>query len=96
MGEVLIMEDFLQSYFREIVLGTFFTVLAWAFKSWADSLKEAISAARTMSSTILHKLDILVSDFHNHRVVTERRITRVETKLEQVATDVQPDHIEKH
>jgi len=58
----------------QALVGLVLAGFAWAFKSWASIVKES-------SNVILEKLETLYAEFHNHRLDTEKRITRNETKL---------------
>ena len=62
-------------YIPEIVVGLVLAVFGWAFKSWSATIKDT-------SNRILERLEKLASEFHHHRIETERRVTRVETKVD--------------
>lgn len=80
------MEQFIVSYFGELLVGGVLMMLAWAFKSWSTSIKEA-------TNSILSKLDYLTKEFHQHRIDIERRVTRVETKVDIIHEDTSDPRI---
>lgn len=75
------MEQLLVDHIGELIVGSVLMLLAWGFKAWSVSIKDA-------TISILDKLDYLTKEFHQHRVDIERRITRVETKA--TITDREP------
>ncbi len=74
------MEQLLSEWLGEIVVGAVLGLLALSFRRWADTLE------RTTNS-ILAKLSDLQRDFNQHRVEVERRVTRVETKVDLVHSE---------
>ena len=74
------MEQLLIEHLGELLVGVVLMLLAWGFKAWSVSIKEA-------TITILDKLDYLTKEFHQHRIDIERRVTRVETKVNVLLTD---------
>lgn len=74
MEEYTLMEA-IAEHLGEVIVGAILMVFGFAFQSWAKSL-------RSSTDRILHKLEGLVVEFHNHRVDIENRVTRVETKVD--------------
>lgn len=74
------MEGFVANHLGEMMVSLVLGALAIAFRAWSTSIKEA-------TNTILDKLDYLTKEFHQHRVDIERRVTRVETKVDWVHMD---------
>ena len=69
------MEDFIAAYLSEIIISGVAGMVAWGFRSWSTALKET-------TNKILSKLEYLTQEFHAHKVDVERRVTRVETKVD--------------
>lgn len=59
----------------EIIVGIILGGFAWAFKGWSAAIERA-------SEKILERLDKLSSTFQEHRLLVEKRVTKVETELE--------------
>lgn len=74
------MESFLSSYFGEMLVAGVLAMFGWGFKSWSSSIKQA-------TDSILTGLKHLQNEFHQHRVDVERRVTRVETKVDIIHED---------
>jgi hypothetical protein len=83
------MESFLTSYFGEILVAGVLAVFGWAFKSWSGSIKQA-------TDSILLGLNSLQKEFHQHRVDVERRVTRVETKVDIIHEDTRRRELREH
>lgn len=75
------MESLFSEYLGEVIVSVILAILAWSFKSWSSTLERS-------TNTILDRLTDLQKDFNAHRVEVERRVTRVETKVDIVHTDV--------
>lgn len=73
------MESLFSSYFGEILVAGVLALFGWAFKSWSTSIKQA-------TADILNLQKELQREFHQHRVDVERRVTRVETKVDLLHT----------
>lgn len=58
----------------EIIIGIVLGGFAWAFKGWSTAIERA-------SEKILERLDRLTSTFQEHRLLVEKRVTKVETEL---------------
>lgn len=58
----------------EVVVGIMLIFVTWAFHSWTTSIKES-------NKEILAQLLLLKKDFHEYRVNTENRVTKVEEKV---------------
>lgn len=69
------MESWVASHFGELMIGAVLTIFGWAFRAWAGAIQKSTDA-------ILTGLKSLQADFHQHRVEVERRVTRVETKVD--------------
>ena len=50
---------------------------AWAFKGWSATIERA-------SEKIIEKLDKLSSTFQEHRLLVEKRVTKVETEVDAI------------
>jgi len=74
------MENLLVEYVGEVVVGIVLALLTLSFRNWSQTLE------RTTNS-ILDKLAELQRDFNQHRVEVERRVTRVETKVDLVHSE---------
>lgn len=86
------MENLLVEYIGEIIVGVVLALLSLSFRNWSATLE------RTTNS-ILSKLAELQRDFNQHRVEVERRVTRVETKVDLVhleALKKENDHLKGH
>ena len=68
-------ESMLIEHFGELVVGLVLVVFGFAFKRWADAIGGT-------SDKILSKLESLAGEFHRHRLETENRVTKCETKVE--------------
>ena len=64
----------LANYVPEIIVGLVLAAFAWSFRAWSYTINEN-------SEKILTRLEKLSLEFHNHRIQTENRVTRVETEL---------------
>lgn len=71
------MESLISDYLGEILTGIVLGLFALAFRSWSSALSNS-------TERILGKLESLVKEFHHHRVETERRVTRMETKVDDI------------
>lgn len=63
-------------------------ILGWAFKEWAKTVKESV----------LHmseKLEAMSTWLHDHVTVTERRVTRVETKVDMLILEAEKSHSDR-
>ena len=69
------------TFVPEIVTGVILMGFAWAFRSWATTVSSA-------SEKIIARLDRLAMEFHDHRIDTENRVTKVETKHESLQRQV--------
>ena len=65
----------LVTLFPEIIVGLIVGGFAWAFKGWSATIERA-------SEKIIEKLDKLSSTFQEHRLLVEKRVTKVETEIE--------------
>jgi len=74
------METFITEYLFELIVIIPMAIVGWAFKNWSTTLKST-------TEQILLKLDYLMRDFHQHKVDVERRVTRVETKVDLLHED---------
>jgi hypothetical protein len=83
----------------ELIIGLVLGGFAWAFKGWSTAIERA-------SEKILERLDRLTSTFQEHRLLVEKRVTKVETEIEslkrrfeicdmQKATDRQANKLDK-
>ena len=59
----------------ELIVGVVLGGFAWAFKGWSAAIERA-------SEKILERLDRLTSTFQEHRLLVEKRVTKVETEIE--------------
>ena len=59
----------------ELIIGIVLGGFAWAFKGWSAAIERA-------SEKILERLDRLTSTFQEHRLLVEKRVTKVETEVE--------------
>ena len=59
----------------ELVVGVVLGGFAWAFKGWSAAIERA-------SEKILERLDRLTLTFQEHRLLVEKRVTKVETEVE--------------
>ncbi len=84
------METFFSENLLELLIVIPIAIAGWGFKSWSSALKST-------TSQILIKLDYLMQEFHQHKVDVERRVTRVETKVDLLHEDnVCNHHVEHH
>ena len=58
----------------EIIVGIVLGGFAWAFKGWSAAIERA-------SEKILDRLDRLTATFQEHRLLVEKRVTKVETEI---------------
>lgn len=82
------MENLLTEHLGEIIVGVVLGLLTLSFRNWSQTLE------RTTNS-ILNKLADLQRDFNQHRVDVERRVTRVETKLDLTHIGMKNDRDDK-
>ena len=59
----------------EILVGIVLGGFAWAFKGWSAAIERA-------SEKILERLDRLTATFQEHRLLVEKRVTKVETEIQ--------------
>lgn len=69
------MEAWMAAYIGEMALAIIAGLVAWGFKSWSSQLKDS-------TNRILDMLESLTADFHDHKMEVERRVTRIETKVD--------------
>lgn len=62
------------SILPELLVGIVLGGFAWAFKGWSAAIERA-------SEKILDRLDRLTSTFQEHRLLVEKRVTKVETEV---------------
>lgn len=75
--------ELISDHLGDLVMGAVGLVFAYAFAQWAgkvDALKKSFDAT---SAKLFGRLDHLVREFHEHRLHTENRVTRMETKIEE-------------
>ena len=83
-GRLPFLECALMDYVSEIIIGTILGGFAWAFRAWAQTIRET-------SERILEKLDSLSSEFSKHRLNNAERLTRAETELHHIAERLNRD-----
>ena len=66
----------------ELVIGVVLLAFAAAFRGWSNRLGEGLKKLDKIETALLQKLELLSKEFHMHTVSTERRVTRVETKID--------------
>ena len=66
----------------EIVVGLVLLAFAGAFRAWSSRLGEGLKKLDKIETALLSKLESISKEFHMHTVSTERRVTRVETKID--------------
>lgn len=64
-------------YIPEIIVGLVLTAFAWSFRSWSTTLEKAIDK-------IMDRLESLFTAFHEHKIETEARVTKVETEVKSI------------
>ncbi len=69
------MEGMFAEHVGELIVGLVLVVFAFAFRNWASTINRT-------SDKILQKLEALATEFHRHRLETENRVTRCETKVD--------------
>lgn len=69
-------------YVGEIVVGLVLLAFAAGFSRWSVTLRDAMHK-------VMDKLDAISKEFHQHAITTERRVTRVETKIDSLAATEQ-------
>ena len=62
------------AHLPQIIVGMALAGFAWGFKGWSRSLEKT-------SDKILNKLEQLTIAFNEHRLLTEKRVTKVEAEL---------------
>ena len=62
------------SILPEIIVGITLGGFAWAFKGWSTAIERA-------SEKILERLDRLTATFQEHRLLVEKRVTKVEVEI---------------
>lgn len=72
----------LPSLLPELIIGVVLGGFAWAFKGWSAAIERA-------SEKILERLDKLTSTFQEHRLLVEKRVTKVETEVETLKRKVE-------
>lgn len=70
-------ELFIGDHIGELIVGLVLVVFAFAFRNWASTINHT-------SDKILQKLESLALEFHRHRLETENRVTKCETKVESI------------
>ena len=70
--------NFLQPILGELIVGVVLLIFAWAFGTWAKRLDNIAK----MGDKIMVELKGLSKEFHEHRIQTENRVTKVETEVE--------------
>ena len=70
--------NFLQPILGELIVGVVLLIFAWAFGTWAKRL----DSIAKVGDKIMVELKSLSKEFHEHRIQTENRVTKVETEVE--------------
>lgn len=87
------MEAFLAKWAGELLVAGVLALFAWGFKAWSSNLKDAKDTVIRSVEGILQGQRELSKEFQEHRVLTERRVTRIETKVDMLHQDM--EHIGK-
>lgn len=74
------MESFFADHLGELLMSMVLGAFAWAFRSWSFGISRA-------TDKIITELKGLTREFHQHRIDVERRVTRVETKVDLLHRD---------
>ena len=77
------------SILPELIVGVVLGGFAWAFKGWSMAIERA-------SEKILERLDRLTSTFQEHRLLVEKRVTKVETEVESLKRRFELCDLQKH
>ena len=71
------MPDLIANHLGELLVSCVLAVFGFAFRSWS-------TAITTSTAKISADLKNLLSEFHKHRIEVERRVTRIETKVDEM------------
>jgi hypothetical protein len=69
------MADVLINHFGELMIGMVLAVFGAGFRNWSSAIKES-------TRQIIGELKLLAKEFQSHRIEIEKRVTRVETRIE--------------
>jgi UDP-glucose 6-dehydrogenase len=69
--------DLFINHLGELMVGMVLAVFGFAFKSWSRAISES-------TTKIINELKNLSAEFHKHRIEVERRVTRIETKVDEI------------
>lgn len=75
------MENFISNHLGEFLLSGVLGAFAWAFRAWSKGLS-------TATEKIINEMKTLSSEFHQFVVDVERRVTRVETRVDMAYRDI--------
>lgn len=79
------MPDLLVNHIGELMVGMVLAVFGYAFKSWSRAITDS-------TAKIIAELKGLSTEFHKHRIDVERRVTRIETKVDEIEKRVDGHH----
>ena len=69
--------ELLNEHFGELVVGIVLAVFGWGFTSWSQTLSRS-------TKDIIARFSNFMMDYHNHKIESERRITKLETQVEEL------------
>jgi len=70
--------ELLNEHFGEIIAGLVLVVFGWGFTSWSTTLSNS-------TTDIISKFTGFINDYHKHKLESERRLTRMETQVQDLA-----------
>lgn len=76
--------DFLQQHAGELIVGIVLGIFGLSFRSWAQMLGSWKTTVEKSTGRVFDSIESLATDYHNHKVESERRIARLEAKVEQL------------
>ena len=71
------MQELIVNHFGELVVGIVLMVFGVAFRSWSNAVSHS-------TGKIINELKSLSREFQQHRIEVERRVTRIETKVNEM------------
>ena len=76
--------EFFTEHLGELMVGMVLGMFGWGFRSWSQALMSWKKTVENSTTSVLDKLDHLINDFQDHKLESERRISKLETKVEQM------------
>jgi len=76
--------DFLTEHAGEMIVGLVLGMFGLSFRSWAQALIHWKATVEKSTDRVLNTIESLSNDYRSHKLESERRLTRMEAKVEEI------------